>query len=181
MFLLFFLFSLYHQRFSSYSLLWLDLQQNNNSTLISKEPLGEDGRKQRHQYEALLRLLGNTLPASGKKCFCGVSRSSSVVSNRSASSPEPDSIGGIRPAPLSPISPGSCRSESAVNSLTESHASSPEMTWVRQAIVRYWHNWPHIYLSLVLPPPPLTPLHHLSAAPLLLLKLQYVCLNFIRH
>ncbi|XP_063967044.1 dentin sialophosphoprotein-like [Lytechinus pictus] len=118
----------------------MNLQQNNNSTLISKESLGDDGRKQRHQYEALLRLLGNTLPASGKKCFCGVSRSSSVVSNRSASSPEPDTIGGIRPAPLSPISPGSCRSESAVNSLTESHASSPEMTWVRQAIVRYWHN-----------------------------------------
>ncbi|XP_072180631.1 uncharacterized protein [Diadema setosum] len=117
----------------------MNLQQNNNSTLISKESLGEDGRKQRHQYEALLRLLGNTLPASGKKCFCGVSRSSSVVSNRSASSPEPDTIG-VRPPPLSPISPGSCRSESTVNSLTESHASSPEMTWVRQAIVRYWHN-----------------------------------------
>ena len=101
-----------------------DMQQNNNNSLIGKQPL-ENGH--RRQYETLVKLLSSTLPVRNK-CLCGVSRSSSVVSNRSASSP------------VSPISPQSYRSQSSM-SMGESHTSSPEMTWVRQAMVKYWYNW----------------------------------------
>ena len=102
------------------------MQQNNNNSLIGKQPL-ENGRKR--QYETLMKLLSSTLPVRNK-CLCGVSRSSSVVSNRSASSP------------VSPISPQSYRSQSSMSTMAgESHTSSPEMTWVRQAMVKYWYNW----------------------------------------
>ncbi|XP_071839105.1 uncharacterized protein [Apostichopus japonicus] len=110
-----------------------NMHQNNNNTLLGHEPMTNNPRRKQAE-QTLLKLLGRSLPASGRKCICGVSRSSSVVSNRSASSPEPDSI---QRNPLSPTSPQSCRSESSVS---ESHASSPELTWVRQAIVRYWYN-----------------------------------------
>lgn len=111
----------------------MNMHQNNNNTLLGHEPMTNNPRRKQAE-QTLLKLLGRSLPASGRKCICGVSRSSSVVSNRSASSPEPDSI---QRNPLSPTSPQSCRSESSVS---ESHASSPELTWVRQAIVRYWYN-----------------------------------------
>ncbi|XP_022093890.1 uncharacterized protein LOC110981038 isoform X3 [Acanthaster planci] len=106
-------------------------QNNNNNTIIGKQPL-ENGRKR--QYETLLKLLGSTLPVS-RKCFCGLSRSSSVVSSRSASSPE------IQEMASSPLSPQTsiCRSASSM-SINESRASSPEMTWVRQAMIKYWYN-----------------------------------------
>ncbi|XP_071798391.1 uncharacterized protein [Asterias amurensis] len=111
----------------------MNMQQNNNNnnTIISKQPL-ENGRKR--QYETLLKLLGSTLPVS-RKCFCGISRSSSVVSSRSASSPE------IQEMVSSPLSSQTsiCRSASSM-SINESRASSPEMTWVRQAMIKYWYN-----------------------------------------
>ncbi|XP_070539372.1 IQCJ-SCHIP1 readthrough transcript protein-like isoform X2 [Ptychodera flava] len=87
--------------------------------------------RNKRQYDTLLSLLSNTLPVS-RKCMCGVSRSSSM-SSRSISSPESQkSINSPQESIRSLTSP--------TDSSSTSHISSPELTWVRQAIVKYWYT-----------------------------------------
>nr|XP_006811401.1 PREDICTED: SUN domain-containing protein 2-like [Saccoglossus kowalevskii] len=109
----------------------MNMERNNNKASIDdkQQRLIDSGNKR--QYDTLLSLLSNTLPVS-RKCMCGVSRSSSM-SSRSISSPE------SQKSLTSPL-----ENMKALSSPTDStgtdHISSPELTWVRQAIVKYWYT-----------------------------------------